>query len=138
MLIFFKSLQFVNISRDIVGDSESWGRCYLPTDYLDDENDVKALREEKNPRSLGNDKLNRYADKMKVLADKHLMEAVDVIKRLPFDLRGSVLTALEIYRGIYYAIKASPTFPLKAKVSKWDKFKIVVRVLYIESLQYLI
>ncbi|XP_022173204.1 bifunctional lycopene cyclase/phytoene synthase-like [Myzus persicae] len=133
------SLQFVNISRDIVSDSESWGRCYLPTNYLEDEkNDVRILCQEKKPRSLGNDKLNRYADKMKELSDKHLMEAMDVIWRLPIDLRGSILTSLEIYRGIYYTIKASPTFPLKAKVSRWDKCKIIFRVLYIESLQYMI
>jgi len=75
---------------------------------------------------------------MKELADKHLMEAVDVIRRLPVDLRGFVLTSLEVYRGLYHVIKASPIFPTKAKVSKWDKFKIIFKVLYIDSFQYLI
>lgn len=134
------SLQFVNIARDIVYDSETWGRCYLPTDYMEDEeNELRLLRQEKNPRALGNDKLNRYADKMNELGEKHLMESIDVIRCMPYELRSLILTSIELYRGIYYyTIKSSQRFPNKAKLTRWDKSKILFRVLYIDSLQYLI
>ncbi|XP_022173188.1 bifunctional lycopene cyclase/phytoene synthase-like [Myzus persicae] len=134
------SLQFVNISRDLVFDSESWGRVYLPTDYMEDEeNDLRVLRKEKNPRALGNDKLNRYANKMNELCDKNLRESIDVIKRMPFEIRGLILTSVELYRAIYYcAIKYSEKFPNKAKLTLLDRYKVLFKVLYIDSLQYLL
>jgi len=130
----------VNIARDLVFDSESWGRVYLPTDYMEDkENDLRILRQEKNPRALGNDKLNRYADKMNELCEKHLKESIDIIKRMPIEIRGLLLTSIEIYRAIYYCtIKSSKIFPNKAKLTRSDRCKILFRVLYVDSLQYLV
>lgn len=105
----------------------------------DKENDLRILRQERNPRALGDDKLKRYAGKMYELGDKHLMESIDVIKRMPFEIRGLLLTSVEIYRAIYYCtIKSSTRFPYKAKLTRSDRYKLLLRVLYIDSLQYLI
>lgn len=104
---FFKGLQFVNIARDLVIDSEMLGRCYFPTEYMDDEiKEVRLLCKEKNPRSLGNKKLQRYANMLIKLLNKHQLESVDAIKRLPRELRGSILTSIEVYRGFIYSIQS--------------------------------
>lgn len=106
---------------------------------MDDEiEEVRILCKEKNPRSLGNKKLQRYASIMIKIADKHQFEAVDGIKCLPREIRGLILTSIEIYRGLIYLIQSSPSFPNKAKLSKFDKCMIILKVLYIKSMQYLV
>lgn len=138
-LFFFKGLQFVNIARDLINDSEKLGRCYFPTAYMDDEvEEVRILCKEKNPKSLGNKKLLRYANAMIKIADKHQFEAVDGIKCLPLEIRGLILTSIEIYRGLIYLIQSSPSFPNKAKLSKLDKCMIILKGLYIKSIQYVL
>lgn len=135
----FKGLQFVNIARDLVNDSEKLGRCYLPTEYMDDETEeVRILCKEKNPRSLGNKKLKRYADTLIKIADKHQSESVDAIKCLPREIRGLILTSVEVYRGLIYSIQSSPLFPNKAKLSRLHKCMIILKGLYIKSMQYVI
>ncbi|XP_022173194.1 bifunctional lycopene cyclase/phytoene synthase-like [Myzus persicae] len=132
-------LQFVNIARDLVRDSESWGRCYFPTECMDDEKeDIKVLCEEKNPRSMGDKKLQRYAQMMIQLADKHQFDSIDAIKRLPLEIRGSILASTEIYRGLINAIQSSPTFPNKAKLTSYYKLKILFKTLYITSMKYVL
>ncbi|XP_026807314.1 bifunctional lycopene cyclase/phytoene synthase-like [Rhopalosiphum maidis] len=132
-------LQFVNIARDLVRDSEAWGRCYFPTELLDDEKeDLRILCQEKKPRSMGDKKLQRYARMMIQLADKHQLESVDAINRLPRELRGPILASTEIYRGLNYAIQSSPTFPHKAKLTKYNQLMILFKILYIKSMKYVI
>jgi len=128
------------MARDIVYDSESWGRCYYPTEYMDDKNeDVKVLCEEKKPRSMGETKLRKYAQVMLKLADKHHFESVGAIKRLPREIRGTILASTDIYRdGVADAIHYSSTFPNKPKLTKFHKFTILFKTLYITSMQYVI
>lgn len=58
-------MQYINIVRDIVVDSETLGPCYLPLDYLDDkEKDRRILCTDETPRELGNDELKRYSLKL--------------------------------------------------------------------------
>lgn len=129
----------MNIARDLVRDSESWGRCYFPTELLDDKiEDVRILCQEKKPRSMGDKKLQRYAQMMIQLANKHHLESVDAINCLPRELRSSILASIEIYRGLINAIQSSPTFPNKAKVSTYNKLIIILKILYIKSMQYVI
>lgn len=132
-----QGLQLVNMARDLVYDSESWGRCYFPTELMDDKNeDLKVLCEEKNPRSMGEKKLRRYAQVMLKLADKHYFESVGCISRLPRDVRDTILASTEIYRdGLIYAINSSPKFPSKPKLSKYNKLMILFKTLYIKSMQ---
>lgn len=139
MCISFKGLQFVNIARDIVIDSEKLGRCYIPTEFMDDEiEELRILCKEKNPRSLGNKKLQRYAKTLIKIADKHQFEAVDAIKCLPRELRPLILTSIEIYRGLIYCIQSCPSFPNKAKISKLHKSMIILKGLYIQSIKYVV
>lgn len=129
----------MNIARDIVTDSKTLGRCYVPTEYMDDEEEeVRILCNEKNPRSLGNKKLIKYSTRMIQLANKHQLESVDAIRWLPHETRGSVLAATEIYRGLTSAIQSSPTYPTRASLSKWNKIFIGFYSLYIKSIQYVV
>lgn len=106
---------------------------------MDDEvEEVRILCKERNPRSLGNKKLQRYARKMIKMANKHHFEAVDVIKCLPREIRGLTLTSIDIYRGLINSIQSSPSFPNKAKLSKLDKCLIILKGLYIKSIQYVV
>ncbi|XP_026805481.1 bifunctional lycopene cyclase/phytoene synthase-like [Rhopalosiphum maidis] len=134
-----QALQLVNIARDIVTDSETLGRCYIPTEYMDDEDEeVKILCQEKKPRSLGDKKLKKYSTRMIHLANKQQLESVDAIKCLPRETRGSVLATTDIYRGLVSAIQSSPTYPARASLSKWNKIVIGFYSLYIKSIKYII
>ncbi|XP_027845625.2 uncharacterized protein LOC114125977 [Aphis gossypii] len=134
-----QALQLVNIARDIVTDSETLGRCYVPTEYMDDEDEeIKILCQEKKPRSLGDKKLKKYSTRIIHLANKQQFESVDAIKCLPRETRGSVLATTDIYRGLVSAIQSSPTYPTRASLSKWNKIVIGIYSLYIKSIQYVV
>lgn len=136
--LFSKVLQLVNIARDIVTDSVTLGRCYVPTEYMDDEKEeVRVLCDEKNPRSLGDKKLKKYSTRMIQLADKYQSESVDAIRCLPHDARGSVLAATDIYRGNISAIKSSLTYPTRAALPKLHKILIGLYCLYIKSNRFI-
>lgn len=100
--------------------------------------DIKVLCEEKNPRAMGDQKLQRYAQMMMQLADKHQLESVDAIKRLPRELRGPILASTEIYSGLISAIQPSLTYPNKAKLTTYNKLMISFKTLYITSMQYVL
>lgn len=128
----------MNIARDIVTDSETLGRCYIPTEYMDDkEEEVRILCYKKNPRSLGDKKLKKYSMRIIQLAEKYQRESVNAINYLPYETRGSVLAATEVYRGITSAIQSSPTYPTRASISKSHKMFIGIYSLYIKSIQYM-
>lgn len=129
----------MNIARDIVTDSITLGRCYVPTEYMDDEEEeIRIICNEKKPRSLGNNKLVKYSRRMIKLANKHQIESVDAIRWLPHETRGSVLAATEIYRGLTTIIESSPTYPTRAALSKWNKIVIGFYSLYIKSIKYIV
>lgn len=137
--MIFKALQLVNIARDIVTDSETLGRCYVPTEYMDDEDEeVRIICHEKKPRSLGDKKLKKYSSRLIKLANKQQLESVDAIRCLPYEIRGSVLATTDIYQGLVSAIVSSPTYPTRASLSKWNKIIIGLYSLYIKSIQYIV
>nr|BBU53367.1 carotenoid synthase/cyclase [Acyrthosiphon pisum] len=134
-----RALQLVNIARDIVTDSETLGRCYVPTEYMDDEEEeIRILCHEKQPRSLGDKKLKKYSTRLIHLANKQQLESLDAIRCLPHVTRGSVLATTDIYRGLVSAILSSPTYPARASLSKTKKILIGLNSLYIKSIQYVV
>jgi len=129
----------VNIARDIVTDSETLGRCYVPTEYMDDEEEeVRILCREKQPRSLGDKKLKKYSTRLIHLANKQQTESAGAIRCLPHVTRGSVLATTDIYQGLVSAIQSSPTYPTRASLSKWNKILIGLYSLYIKSIQFIV
>lgn len=106
---------------------------------MDDEKEVvKILCHEKNPKSMGDKKWQKHAKMMIQLADKHQLESVDAINRLPREIRGSILTSIEVYRGLINKIQSSPTFPKKAKLTMYNKLMIISKTLYIKCMQYVL
>jgi len=89
---------------------------------------------------MGDKKLQRYVKMMIQLADKHQLESVDTINRLPREIRGSILASTEIYCGLINATHSSSTFPNnnKAKLTKYNKLIVLFKTLYIKSMQYVI
>jgi 15-cis-phytoene synthase/lycopene beta-cyclase len=125
------------MSRDIVTDSETLGRCYVPAEYMDDAAaDVNTLCTDRNPWTLGSEKLKMYATRMISLANQYQLESLEGIRYLPYEVRGPVLVATDIYRGVACAVEASPTYPQRASLDKWDKILIGVNSLYVKSLKY--
>ncbi|XP_050422719.1 uncharacterized protein LOC126834666 [Adelges cooleyi] len=132
-------LQIVNIARDIITDSETLGRCYVPTDYMDDEiEEIKILCHKKNPRTLGNQKLKKYSTRMIQLANKFQTESVVGIRCLPKETRGAVLAATDIYQGLTSKIQSNAIYPKRAALSKWSKIFIGLYSLYFKSIQYIL
>jgi len=121
-------------------NSESWGRCYFPTAFIDDKKeDVRVLCEEKKPRSMEETKLRRYEKMIIQLADKHYLESVEAINRLPREIRGTILASTEVYRdGIIDAIQSSSKCLYKAKLTTYNKLMILFKTLYIKSMQYVV
>lgn len=138
-IMTFKVLQLVNIARDIVTDSETLGRCYVPTEYMENEDkEIRILCTKKTPRSLGSNTLKKYSMRIIQLANKHKLESVDAIGWLPHETRGSVLAVIDIYHGLTNTIQSSPTYPTRASLSKWNKIWIAFYSLYIKSIQYVV
>lgn len=130
-------LQIVNISRDIVTDSETLGRCYVPAEYMDDRAaEMKTLCVDKDPWTLGADKLKAYAVRMIGLADRYRLESLEGIGHLPYEVRGPVLVATDVYRSVATAIQAYPSYPRRASLSDWDKVWVAGGSLYFGSLKY--
>lgn len=136
-MLWFQVLQIVNISRDIVTDSENLSRCYVPIEYMEDKNEeTKILCNDRDPWSLGGKKLKKYAMRMIKLANRYQLESLEGIRHLPYEARGPVLVATDIYRGMAAAVEASPTYPKRASLSKWDKILVGTNSLYFKSLRY--
>ncbi|XP_050541352.1 uncharacterized protein LOC126905568 isoform X2 [Daktulosphaira vitifoliae] len=130
-------LQIVNISRDIVTDSETLGRCYVPSEYMDDEDEeIKILCEKKTPWELGNKKLKKYAARMIQLANRHRAESLRGIKSLPYEARGPILVATNIYQSVATAVEDSPTYPKRASLNVWNKILVTITSLYFKTLKY--
>lgn len=123
----------MDISRNIVTDSESFGRCYVPSEYMDDEEEeVSILRNKKNPRSLSDKKLKKYSTKMIQLVNKHQQELVNSLNNWPHETRGPVRAVFEIYRGITSTIQSSQTYPTRASLSEFHKTLISLYSMYIK------
>lgn len=130
-------LQIVNISRDIATDSETLGRCYVPAEYMDDRAaETSTLCVDRDPWTLGADRLKAYAARMIRLADRYRLESLEGIGHLPYEVRGPVLVATDVYRSVATAIQAGPSYPRRASLSDWDKVWVAGGSLYFGSLRY--
>lgn len=129
----------MNIARDIVTDSETLGRCYVPAEYMNDEKkEINILCNEKMPRALGNKKLKKYATRILHLANRLQSDSVAAISCLPRETRGSVLAATDIYQGLTSVIQSSPIYPDRASITKREKILIGLYSLYVKSIQYIV
>ncbi|RWS11464.1 bifunctional lycopene cyclase/phytoene synthase-like isoform X2 [Dinothrombium tinctorium] len=129
-----KVLQIINISRDIVTDSETLGRTYIPTSYFEDpKKELQLLRSERKPWSLGEQKLRDYALKMIRLADSLMKSALQGVPLLPPETQGPVLAATQVYSGIGIRILSTPGYQRRARLSKLERLAIAVNCMFFKS-----
>lgn len=132
----------MNIARDIIYDSITVGRTYIPTSFLDDEEmELKILCDKKDARSLGENKIRKYSSRLIQLYYKYQPETLDLFNWLPHDIRGGVIAFYYIYLGHIAAFRSSSTYPTKASISKWKKYAILLNSIYIttfKNIQYTI
>lgn len=128
----FKVLQLCNISRDIITDSETLGRCYIPNDYLK-KDELKHLME-KSPIKIPNNQLKIYSEKMLDIADNLAGEAIHAINLLPSECQRGVLSALEAYQGIGKLIRSNSQYKRRTALTKMNKILIVLKCMYVTNL----
>ncbi|KAI7869935.1 phytoene synthase/lycopene cyclase [Spinellus fusiger] len=111
------ALQFTNIARDIVTDSESLGRCYLPTSWLTSQ-ELASIQAGK-ARSLGDKRLCELSQKLILTADTLNQKSLRAIDHLPYSTRCGVRAACAIYNAIggriVIALRSIYNFPTHSK-----------------------
>lgn len=120
----------VNISRDIITDSETLGRCYVPLDFIE-RNELQYLVDERRPDKIRNTQLKKYAEQILNIADDLAAKAIVGVNSLPTDHQRGILTALQIYRGIGKAIRRSAVYERRTRLSKLAKARIFLTCMYI-------
>lgn len=121
-------LQFTNIARDIVTDSQSLGRCYLPQEWLtQDEYDLIVCG---SARKLGDDRLRELALRLIYAATEMAQRARRGIQRLPEGCQGGVYAACSVYSAIGDALKEATGYPTRAYVSGLKRAWIALKNVY--------
>ncbi|ORX60715.1 Lycopene beta-cyclase [Hesseltinella vesiculosa] len=121
-------LQYTNIARDIVIDSQTLGRCYLPLTWLSpDECDLFFSR---RARRLGDDRLRSLAVNLLDMADQLQPGAQRAIEKLPMGCQGGVRAACGVYCGIGQALKSAEGYPTRAHVSKLHRAWLALAHVY--------
>lgn len=124
-------LQIVNITKDIVKDSKTLGRCYIPSTFLEDSNqDLHQLTIARNPEALGSDKLARYAGKMLKLVEIHDEKSKAAVNLFPKDSRAPLLALLYTYRTIGQMVVKKSNYKWNVSQSKVTKIGKAISCLY--------
>ncbi|KAI9496492.1 Lycopene beta-cyclase [Zychaea mexicana] len=121
-------LQYINIARDIVTDSQQLRRCYLPRDWLS-EAESKAMTTGRAD-TLGQTKLRSLALRLIRRAEVLAGRARRGIDRLPFDCQGGVRAACAVYIAIGNELINAQGYPRRAHVSTAKRAWIVLKNVY--------
>lgn len=122
-------LQFTNIARDIVTDSQELGRCYLPKEWLSvEETDLIG---QGKARQLGDKRLLELSMKLINDADRIMLTANKGIDRLPKNSQGGVRAACNVYAAIGEALKLETVrYPTRAHIKGLGRMKIALLSVY--------
>lgn len=123
----------MNISRDIITDSETLGRCYIPLEYFDG-NEFDILTKERNPYKIENILLKKYAEKMLNMADKLSKQSINLLPSLPKDCRRPCLALLELHQEIGEVIRKKESYVRCAHPGTLDKLKVIVKSMYFTNI----
>ena len=122
-------LQYTNIARDIVTDSKKLGRCYLPHDWLS-ENDIVMIQNG-YAREIGEEKLLLLSHRLIQQADELMLIANKGIEKLPSHCQGGVRAACNVYASIGAKLKLhKQQYPSRAHVSNLKRIKIALFSVY--------
>ncbi|KAI8581712.1 hypothetical protein K450DRAFT_185497 [Umbelopsis ramanniana AG] len=123
-------LQLVNIARDIVTDSQTLGRCYIPLTYLQDPMMELDLLNHGKARHISDGNLRRYALRILALADKLAVSGSRGIDLLPMEARRGVWAACQVYSGIGKKLREQHGYPSRAHLNTWERCWVALRCLY--------
>ncbi|RUS30064.1 phytoene synthase [Jimgerdemannia flammicorona] len=124
-------LQLVNISRDIITDSTTLGRCYVPLTYFSSaDKDYASLTRERKPLSVGEDQLRGFAIRMLYLADNLSKSASEGIAYLPAEVQRGAKAAAEVYQGIGAVVRRTSGYQQRARMSMTGRAWIAFKCLY--------
>lgn len=127
-------LQICNISRDIIIDSETLGRCYVPANYFKND-ELNIFVSQRKPHLIPNKQLKHFAEKMLNIADELASDAMYAINLLPSECQRAVLGALEIYQGIGKTIRSNPIYERRTVLGKWSKLQIILKCMYTAKIE---
>lgn len=114
------AFQLANIARDVVEDDAA-GRCYLPVEWLVEEDIEPGQHTKPHHRQ----ELADMAAQLVALMEQHEAAARIGAARLPFRSRWSVLSAARIYGEIGREVRRRGTsaWDRRVSTSKWDKIR---------------
>lgn len=122
-------LQYTNIARDIVTDSQELGRCYLPSAWLTETETNKIQKGD--ARGLGEKRLLELSHKLIAEADRLIIQANKGIDKLPSNCQGGVRAACKVYAAIGKTLKQNRhTYPTRAHVKSVGRAKIALLSVY--------
>lgn len=122
-------LQYTNIARDIVTDSQELGRCYLPNVWLT-ETEINKLQKG-DARGLGENRLLELSHKLVAKADRIMVQANKGIDKLPSNCQGGVRAACNVYFAIGQTLKQNQyAYPVRAHVKSAGRAKIALLSVY--------
>lgn len=122
-------LQFTNIARDIVTDSQELGRCYLPSEWLTKKE--QNLIGQGKARELGEKRLLQLSLQLVNDADRLMVTANKGIERLPKNSQGGVRAACNVYAAIGDALKSeTQRYPTRAHIKSFGRAKIALFSVY--------
>ncbi|RWS25754.1 carotenoid synthase-carotenoid cyclase-like protein [Leptotrombidium deliense] len=126
-----KVLQLVNIARDIVTDSETLGRCYVPYEYLKDaRNELRILKNERHASTINEHQLHSYSLRLLQLAETFNSNVIKGISCLPHDVQRQLLVLYHIYKSIGIKIKQSTQYKQRIYLNTFQRILIAFKYLY--------
>ncbi|CAO3636863.1 unnamed protein product [Cunninghamella echinulata] len=121
-------LQYTNIARDIVTDSQQLGRCYIPLTWL--KNNELELIKTRQARKVGDTRLKEWALKLIQEAELSQVRASKGILNLPKDCQGGVRAACAVYCAIGQVLKLADGYPTRAHVKDFHRILIALSSVY--------
>ncbi|KAI8642701.1 Squalene/phytoene synthase-domain-containing protein [Parasitella parasitica] len=122
-------LQYTNIARDIITDSNDLGRCYLPQEWLTN-NEINLIQSG-DARKISEQRLLSLSQHLVAQADDLMVIANKGIDRLPSHCQGGVRAACNVYTSIGIRLKSYRNhYPTRAHVGNLKKMKIALLSVY--------
>lgn len=133
IFVCLQCLAVLDACMDIIPDSQERGQCYIPLEYLTDD-EYKLLTQERNPYQVGPKVLKQYVDRLIGLYKKLQAGSVDAIKLFPDDVQRYALTLILLMIKIGDVIQKNPVYERDINISKLDLFFIVLKGMYFGNL----
>ncbi|KAF7726622.1 hypothetical protein EC973_008586 [Apophysomyces ossiformis] len=121
-------LQFINIARDIVTDSQQLGRCYIPRKWLTE--DEYHLLLTGAARKISDARLRQLSLTLVHAANDVYRRAGRGILRLPTESQAGIRTACAVYSAIGDVLQRSKGYPTRAYINTWERMWIVLKSVY--------